>query len=85
MLGIRLDSGLEGDLDRFARATQRTKSDIAREAVREYLQRHSTEDEFRRQAALVHAFNAESDWDLDALFADLMRDEPDYDWGDQQP
>jgi RHH-type rel operon transcriptional repressor/antitoxin RelB len=86
MLGIRLDAELEAGLSALARRTQRTKSDVAREAVREYLERHSLDVEYRRQVALVHEAQKGTDLDwLDAMTDDLMADEPDYDWGDRKP
>jgi RHH-type rel operon transcriptional repressor/antitoxin RelB len=40
MLGVRLDPETEKALDRFANRSRRSKSDIAREAIRRYV-RHS--------------------------------------------
>ena len=40
MLGVRLDSDLEERLAAVARTQGRSKSDIAREAVRRYVERH---------------------------------------------
>ena len=40
MLGVRLDSELEERLAAVARTQGRSKSDIAREAVRRYVERH---------------------------------------------
>ena len=40
MLGVRLDSELEQRLAAVARTQGRSKSDIAREAVRRYVERH---------------------------------------------
>lgn len=53
MLGVRLDTETERRLAAVARRTRRPKSDIAREAVREYLDRHDTEDELERQLGIV--------------------------------
>ena len=46
MLGIRLEPELARRLDWLARATGRPKSDLAREAIRRYLD--SNADEARR-------------------------------------
>jgi predicted transcriptional regulator len=82
MLGIRLNHELERRLAGFARKSRRTKSDIARDAVEEYLRRHANEDEFRRQVARVAGSTSAEELEfLDDIHADLMRDEPDYDWG----
>ena len=40
MLGVRIDSDLEQRLTAVARSQGRSKSDIAREAVRRYVERH---------------------------------------------
>jgi RHH-type transcriptional regulator, rel operon repressor / antitoxin RelB len=82
VLGLRLDSDMEQRLGRFAVETRRSKSEIAREAVREYLDRHAMDAELQRQLAVIAAAENGDDLDwLDAMNADLMRDEPDYDWG----
>jgi RHH-type rel operon transcriptional repressor/antitoxin RelB len=41
MLGVRLDAETESNLDALARETRRSKSQIAREAIRDYITRHS--------------------------------------------
>ncbi len=51
MLGIRLEPDLEGRLERLARATGRPKSELAREAIRGYLDNNV--DEARRQSLLA--------------------------------
>lgn len=83
MLGLRLDSAMAEHLERFARATRRSKSDIARDAVREYLDRHALDDEYKRQVQAIAAATTEDDlaW-LDAVNDDLLANEPDYDRGD---
>ena len=48
MLGVRLDSELEERLAAVARTQGRSKSDIAREAVRRYVERH--DDAFLAEA-----------------------------------
>lgn len=68
MLGVRLDSELEERLAAVARTQGRSKSDIAREAVRRYVERHDEAflAEAKRQslAAAVHDSRAgEEDWD----------------------
>jgi RHH-type rel operon transcriptional repressor/antitoxin RelB len=42
MLGVRLDDELERRLTSVARSQGRSKSDIAREAVRRYVERHDS-------------------------------------------
>lgn len=51
MLGIRLEPELARRLDWLARATGRPKSDLAREAIRRYLD--SNAEEARRQSILA--------------------------------
>ena len=68
MLGVRLDSELEERLAAVARTQGRSKSDIAREAVRRYVECHDEAflAEARRQslAAADHDRQAgEEDWD----------------------
>ena len=86
MLGLRLDSVMADQLERFAKATRRSKSDIARDAVREYLDRHALGDEYKRQVQGIAAATTKADlaW-LDAVNDDLMASEPDYDWGNAAP
>jgi RHH-type transcriptional regulator, rel operon repressor / antitoxin RelB len=81
VLGVRLDAVLTEKLDRFATVSRRSKSDIARDAVREYLERHDIDDDYRRQVQAIAAATRERDllW-LDAVHDDLMAGEPDYDW-----
>lgn len=55
MLGVRLDPETERALEALAQRTRRTKSDIAREAVRAYVRRQDAgyAAEARRQSRLV--------------------------------
>ena len=48
LLGVRLDTELEERLAAVARTQGRSKSDIAREAVRRYVELH--DEAFRREA-----------------------------------
>lgn len=52
MLGVRLDDDLEQRLASVARSQGRSKSDIAREAVRRYVDLHDAalHDEAKRQS-----------------------------------
>ncbi len=72
MLGVRLDSELEERLAAVARTQGRSKSDIAREAVRRYVERHDEAflAEAKRQslaAAAQDRLAQDEDWGL--LFA----------------
>lgn len=74
MLGLRLDKALESRLTKFAVGTRRTRSDVVREALDEYLLRHSLDDEFKRQLALVRAGTSRHELDeVGARSADVMR------------
>ena len=53
MLGVRLTPEIESRFARFARAKGRPKSDIARTAIVEYLDRHGDDLEFERQLKAV--------------------------------
>jgi RHH-type rel operon transcriptional repressor/antitoxin RelB len=63
VLGVRLDDDLEKRLASVARTQGRSKSDIAREAVRRYVDRHDEAyiAEARRQSLRA----AERGWTLD--------------------
>jgi RHH-type rel operon transcriptional repressor/antitoxin RelB len=62
MLGVRLDSELEQRLAAVARSQGRSKSDIAREAVRRYVDLHDAafRAEAKRQSLRAAARQAES-------------------------
>jgi RHH-type rel operon transcriptional repressor/antitoxin RelB len=69
MLGVRLDSELEERLAAVARTQGRSKSDIAREAVRRYVERHDAAflAEARRQSMKAAARDREvqdETWDF---------------------
>lgn len=83
-LGLRLDPALSRRLDRFAATTRRSKSDVARDALRAYLDRSSADEELRRELSAIAAATSEEDLAvLDAIHDDVMRDEPDYRWATQ--
>ncbi len=86
MLGLRLERDLEERLDGFAAQTRRSRSQITRDALREYLDRHATDTEWRRQIAMLAAATTDEDLDeMDAFHDDMTADEPEYDWGGNQP
>jgi len=69
MLGVRLDSELEKRLAAVARTQGRSKSDIAREAVRRYVERHDEAflAEARRQSMKAAARDRavqDENWDF---------------------
>ena len=61
MLGVRLDSELEERLAAVARTQGRSKSDIAREAVRRYVEQH--DEAFQAEAKRQSLRAAETDGD----------------------
>ncbi len=61
VLGIRLDPGLERKLVAIARQQKRTKSEVAREAIRRYVESATLVEEARRQSLLASAEAAESE------------------------
>ncbi|HVI97964.1 MAG TPA: ribbon-helix-helix protein, CopG family [Sphingomonas sp.] len=74
MLGVRLDTETERSLTALARRTRRTKSDIAREAVRLYVRRHDESylAEARRQSLAAAAKDDPAILDLlDDALSDL--------------
>lgn len=64
MLGVRLDDELERRLASVARTQGRSKSDIAREAVRRYVDRHDAAflAEARRQSLAAAAAESREDF-----------------------
>lgn len=81
MLGFRLDPTLFARLERFAVESHRSKSDIVRSAMREYLERHGEDAELQRELAAIAAATNDADLaELDAIHDDLMADEPVYRW-----
>lgn len=68
MLGIRLSEQEETMLSRYARDVGRPKSVIARDWIRERLERESVDEEMRRAARVLAAHDREQDYtesDLD--------------------
>ncbi|GAA0666075.1 RHH-type rel operon transcriptional repressor/antitoxin RelB [Sphingomonas insulae] len=66
MLGVRLDSELEERLAAVARTQGRSKSDIAREAVRRYVDLH--DEAYRREARRQSTRASGRDAATDAAF-----------------
>lgn len=64
MLGVRLDSDLEQRLTAVARTQGRSKSDIARDAVRRYVELHDEafRAEAKRQSLRAAARDDGADW-----------------------
>jgi len=74
MLGVRLDPGLERKLAAIARQQGRTRSDLAREAIRRYVEAETLAAEAHRQSLLV----ARSPGEQDAIdFVEHAADWPD--------
>ena len=77
MLGVRLEPELEAQLTAVANACGRTKSDIAREAVRRYVKEHDLayRAECRRQSLIITALPRTPDDDFwDGLGGDVWDD-----------
>jgi len=64
VLGVRLDDELERRLTAVARGQGRSKSDIARDAVRRYVDQHdeALRTEARRQSIAAAASDNPADW-----------------------
>ncbi|RHW16345.1 ribbon-helix-helix protein, CopG family [Sphingomonas gilva] len=81
MLGVRLDDDLERRLSAVARSQGRSKSDIARDAVRRYVEQHDQAflAEARRQSrsAAARGWSDEDEaWErLGVLYDDPDRDQ----------
>jgi predicted transcriptional regulator len=81
MLGFRLDAALSARLQHFSAQSHRSKSDIVRDAMREYLDRHGEDADLQRELAAIAASTTDADLArLDAIHDDLMADEPAYRW-----
>lgn len=91
MLGIRLKPEEEAMLDRHARALGRPKSAIAREWIKERLEREAADVELSRAAAIIAAHEAPILKRLGSAEATdsflRMLDELDggFDWGPEGP
>lgn len=72
MFGVRLEPELDRRLCRLAEATGRSKSDVAREAIRRYLLSFDLEGEARRQS--LNVGGAEEEEVLDFLEAAASTD-----------
>ena len=70
MLGVRLDTELEERLAAVARSQGRSKSDIAREAVRRYVERH--DEAFKAEARRQSLRAAERDKAEDYAFWEAL-------------
>lgn len=70
MLGVRLDSDLEARLAAVARTQGRSKSDIAREAVRRYVDLH--DEAYRREARRQSLRASRRDADEDYAFWEAL-------------
>jgi predicted DNA-binding protein len=82
MLGLRLSEEMDARLESQARRERRSKSEIAREAIADYLHRHGGDDDYVRQARHLAALQNETDLDwLDRNLDDALSAEPPYDWG----
>lgn len=55
MIGVRIDKEMQGKLEALSRRTGRSKSDVAREAIRRYLEAHDLAAEARLQSHLASA------------------------------
>ena len=76
MLGVRLDTELEQRLGAVARTQGRSKSDIAREAVRRYVDLHDEAylAEARRQSLRASERDKPEDWAFwESLESDLWK------------
>jgi RHH-type transcriptional regulator, rel operon repressor / antitoxin RelB len=65
MLGVRLDADTEQALDRFAHRSRRSKSDIAREAIKRYVRQNNAklaaEAKFQSLRAAARGWTAEDE------------------------
>ncbi len=67
MLGIRIDAELQRKLESISRQTGRSRSDVAREALRRYVDAHDLTKEAHRQSL---AASATADAEPELVFDD---------------
>ena len=61
-IGVRVAPELEQQLDRLARSMGKSRSACVREAIAQYVQRFSNNDEARRQSALIAEHSGKPNW-----------------------
>lgn len=61
-IGVRVEPELEQQLDRLARSLGKSRSACVREAIAQYVQRFSNDDEARRQSILIAERSDNGDW-----------------------
>ena len=61
-LGVRLDPDLGRRFAALARRQRRSRSDLTREAIRQFVERQDCTSEERRQLAAIRASDEAFDW-----------------------
>ena len=61
-IGVRVAPELEQQLERLARSMGKSRSACVREAIAQYVQRFSNNDEARRQSALIAEHSGKPNW-----------------------
>ena len=61
-IGVRLEPELEQKLDQLARSMGKSRSACVREAITQYVQRFSNNDEAQRQSALIAEHSGTPNW-----------------------
>jgi predicted transcriptional regulator len=61
-IGVRVAPELEQQLDKLARSMGKSRSTCVREAIVQYVQRFSNNDEARRQSALIAEHSGKPNW-----------------------
>lgn len=90
MLGIRLSEEDERRLSRHARESGRPKSVIARDWIRDRLNREEVDEQIRRAAALHARYSTALERQASAAASDAMlrsldAEDGGYDWGPDGP
>lgn len=78
MLGFRLDAALEAAIERLSKTTNRSKSDIVRDALREYFDAKTQTLEVARQLAQRRHADAVYDWSFHEDLSDMSEPAPDH-------
>jgi predicted transcriptional regulator len=78
MLGVRLDAETERGLEALARQTRRPKSQIAREAIQQYVAKSDARGRARQEWLAISRRESE-DAGLDTVLGEAMRELDDRD------
>jgi predicted transcriptional regulator len=71
-IGVRVEPELEQQLDQLELSIGKSRSACVREAIAQYVQRFSNNDEVQRQSALIAKHSSKTNW------REQLPDSPDW-------